>query len=578
MGLQELINLAPDTKKLGLSEERLRAVLPQIRDFVSFWRDYPDMFVDFMQTGNDETRTKKLKLFYYQRVFLRVAARYKYLYAVFPRAYSKSFLSVLTLMIKCVLYPGAKLFVTAGGKEQGAGILKEKVNEICDLIPAFRREIDWTRGKTKEGKDYCEYHFKNGSVLDNIAAKESSRGKRRHAGLLEECVGIDGDMLNEVILPIMQIDRMCACGQPDRNEALNKSQIYVTTAGWKNSFPYQKLIATLVRMVIEPGKAFVMGGTWRVPVAVGLQSRSFINDLRRDSTMNDVSFGREFESIWAGTVQDAFFDGDAFDHCRKIQLPEYEHSGRSSARAYYVIGYDVGRKGCASIATVFKVTPQSQGPAVKSLVCIYELMNAHFEDQAIWLKKTYYKYKARRLVIDGNGLGIGLIDYMVKSQIDHNDDYFPPFGVFNDIDNDYKKYKTDDTELDAMYIIKANAPINTTAHANMQSQINTGKVRFLIDANTAKAKLLGTVKGSKMTPEERQEYLRPYDLTSILRAEMLNLREENTGTNIILKQVNRGIPKDTFSSAEYALYYIRVEEEDRKRKKKFRIADAMFMT
>lgn len=104
-------------------------------------------------------------------------------------------------MIKCILYPGAKLFVTAGGKEQGAGILKEKVNEICDLIPAFRREIDWTRGKTKEGKDYCEYHFKNGSVLDNIAAKESSRGKRRHAGLLEECVGIDGDMLNEVILP-----------------------------------------------------------------------------------------------------------------------------------------------------------------------------------------------------------------------------------------------------------------------------------------------------------------------------------------------------------------------------------------
>lgn len=201
MGLQELINLAPDTKKLGLSEERLRAVLPQIRDFISFWRDYPDIFVDFMQTGNDETRAKKLPLFYYQRVFLRVAARYKYLYAVFPRAYSKSFLSVLTLMIKCILYPGAKLFVTAGGKEQGAGILKEKVNEICDLIPAFRREIDWTRGKTKEGKDYCEYHFKNGSVLDNIAAKESSRGKRRHAGLLEECVGIDGDMLNEVILP-----------------------------------------------------------------------------------------------------------------------------------------------------------------------------------------------------------------------------------------------------------------------------------------------------------------------------------------------------------------------------------------
>ena len=36
-------------------------------------------------------------------------------------------------MIKAILYPGAKLFVTAGGKEQGSGILKEKINELCDL-------------------------------------------------------------------------------------------------------------------------------------------------------------------------------------------------------------------------------------------------------------------------------------------------------------------------------------------------------------------------------------------------------------------------------------------------------------
>lgn len=47
-------------------------------------------------------------------------------------------------------------------------------------MPAFSREIDWRRGKTTEGKDYVHYEFKNGSVLDNLAARESSRGKRRH--------------------------------------------------------------------------------------------------------------------------------------------------------------------------------------------------------------------------------------------------------------------------------------------------------------------------------------------------------------------------------------------------------------
>lgn len=108
----------------------------------------------------------------------------------------------------------------------------------------------------------------------------------------------------------MQIDRRTACGLPDPDEPLNKSQIYVTTAGWKNSFPYQKLIALLVRMVIEPEKAFIMGGTWRVPVAVGLQSRSFINDLRRDATMNDVSFSREFKDL------------DSLNYCELLETPE----------------------------------------------------------------------------------------------------------------------------------------------------------------------------------------------------------------------------------------------------------------
>lgn len=109
--------------------------------------------------------------------------------------------------------------------------MKEKVTEICQLVPAFSREIDWRRGKTQEGKDYVHYEFRNGSVLDNLAARESSRGKRRHGGLMEECVGIDGQILNEVILPIMNVSRRAANGEKDDDEVLNKSQIYVNFFG-----------------------------------------------------------------------------------------------------------------------------------------------------------------------------------------------------------------------------------------------------------------------------------------------------------------------------------------------------------
>lgn len=574
MALQDLLDLSDSRKKIGLSEERVRAVISIGRQYIAYWREYPDMFVDYLlEMGNPQD----FKFFFYQRVFLRIAMRHQYVYAVFPRAYSKSFLSIMTLMIRCILYPKCKLFVTSGGKEQAAGIMKEKVQEICNLIPAFKQEIDWTRGKTLEGKDYAKYVFQNESYFDNIAARESSRGKRRHAGVIEECVGVDGQILSEVIIPTMNISRMCMDGSTHPEEQLNKSQLYITTAGYKNTYPYDKLIQFLVWQIVKPEKAMIMGGTYKIPVLVKLLDKNFVKDLKMDGTFNESSFAREYESKWSGTVEDAFFNSESFDRNRILKQPEKEASGRIGKGGFYVLSMDVGRKGCDSVVCVFKVTPQPQGVSLKQLVNIFTLSDEHFEDQCIKVKKLFYKFKAKRLVIDGNGLGIGLLDYLVKPQIDPDtNELFPDFGVYNDEDGYYKKYRTQNCEQDALYVIKANAPINTEAHANAQTQLSSGKVKMLIDERVAKTKLLGTKVGQNMTPEERAEYLKPFTLTSILKEEMMNLREETEGLNIILKQANRGIRKDKFSAFEYGLYYIKHEEDNKKKKKKFNAKEWCF--
>lgn len=582
MALQDLLDLSTSRKKIGLSEERINAVIPIICKYTAFWREYPDLFVDFLVRGTrTEQKEGEFKFFFYQRVFLRCVMRYQYVYAVFPRAYSKSFLSVMALMVRCILYPGVHLFVTSGGKEQGASILHDKVNEICDLIPSFKREIDWGRGKSQESKDKVRYVFKNGSVLDNLAARESTRGQRRHGGLMEECVGIDDQILREVIIPVMAIPRRAKDGTTHEEEAVNKSQIYITTAGYKNTYPYDRLIGLLVRMITQPDRCMVLGGTWRTPVAVGLQQKTFITDQKNEGTYNEASFEREYESIWSGTVEDAFFNAEIFNRNRILNQPEYEASGRSSKLSYYVLSVDVGRKGCDTVVCIFKVTPQPHGEPIKSLVNIYTMNDTHFEDQAIKLKKLYYKYKARRIVIDANGLGVGLVDFMVKPQINpETSEVIPDFGVYGGTQDDavqeYKKYKTNSTELDVLYLMKANAPINTEAHSITQSVLNSGKIKFLIDERTAKQKLLTTKVGQNMTTEARSDYLRPFSLTTSLREEIMNLREENEGLNIILKQANKSIKKDKFSALEYGLYYIKKIEEDKK-KKKFRAADWMFM-
>ena len=103
MALQDLLKISDNKKKIGISEERIAAIKKPLRQQFAFWRVYPDLFVDFMQTGgkpvylnengqrcykNDKDEEVKLtfSLFFYQRVFLRIGMRYKYVYAVFPRA------------------------------------------------------------------------------------------------------------------------------------------------------------------------------------------------------------------------------------------------------------------------------------------------------------------------------------------------------------------------------------------------------------------------------------------------------------------------------------------------------------
>lgn len=68
--------------KKELTPERISANMSRLRQIVSFWRMYPDLFIDYL-CSLDPNNT--FHFFYYQRVFLRAVMRHKYVYCVFPR-------------------------------------------------------------------------------------------------------------------------------------------------------------------------------------------------------------------------------------------------------------------------------------------------------------------------------------------------------------------------------------------------------------------------------------------------------------------------------------------------------------
>lgn len=579
MALRDILQASNRRKELDSDaiKEEIHNHLDQYRELIAYWRVYPDKLVDYyLSLGNPYN----FKFIFYQRLFLRALFRHKYVYATFVRAWSKSFMSVMALMLKAILYPGAKLFTVAGGKQQSAEILSGKVLEICKLIPAIEREIIWdtrgTRARTAQTKDSVIYTFRNGSTLENIAASEKTRGRRFNSGLMEECVGIDQDILNEVLIPTLNVDRMVQ-GQTDSNEQLNKSQIFVTTAGYKNTYSYEKLIEILCRSVVRPKDAIVLGGSWRVPVIFGLLDKNFVRDLKMDGTFNEDSFEREYESKWTGDIESAFFNSDRFDKQRKINMPEWKYSNKTSKDGYYIMGVDVGRFGCTTEVVIIKVTPGAGDIPRKRIVNIYSFDEEHFGLQALKLKRLFQQYKCRVAVIDGNGLGAGLVDMLTMDTIDPDTgETLYNWGVMNDEDNKYRNMKTDDTIIDAMYIMKANQVLNSEMYAYCQSEINSGRVNFLVDESIAKNKLLSQAQGKKMSQSQRADYLMPFVQTSILKDQMLNLVYENDGAHIILKQASKKIKKDKFSALIYGLYYCKIQEDSRSKKRKRDISKFMF--
>ena len=134
MNLQELMNLTSKKQQSEnniITEERILNQLDNIRLLISFYREYPDLFIDDIK-GEDNN----FKLYDYQRIILRIAMRHRYVYMTLPRGSSKSFLSMLILMLRCILYPGSEMFVTTGGK-----------NKICLLLKKFNKiktpELSW---------------------------------------------------------------------------------------------------------------------------------------------------------------------------------------------------------------------------------------------------------------------------------------------------------------------------------------------------------------------------------------------------------------------------------------------------
>lgn len=100
-------------KGVILTIERIEKYRQLYEKVCQFFSAYPDLYIDMITPADSE-----MTLFFYQRIFLRSLMRFKQVGIIAPRAFSKTFISVLGIILQCIFMPKSKRFICAPKKER----------------------------------------------------------------------------------------------------------------------------------------------------------------------------------------------------------------------------------------------------------------------------------------------------------------------------------------------------------------------------------------------------------------------------------------------------------------------------
>lgn len=511
-------------------------------NFISWALWYPDLFIDLISP-----EIGGIKLDLDQRIFLRCFTRFYSVYGVFPRGWSKTFLEVLGSYVVSIFTPDLEISLTAQTKENASELLEAKHREIIKFYPLLANEIT----RARFSKDDAEIIFTSGARLDILANQQSSKGQRRKRLQIEEAALLNNDLFQDVLEPIVNIPRITIGKQAVVNpEELNGQINFFTTSGFRGSDEFERNIKMIDEMAELKGK-IVIGADWQLACSFGRgETKSQI--LSKKANLSPIFFAQNYESKWVGAVDNALVDINKLLNLRTLTKPE----SKADKDAEYFMGVDVARSvetgNNQSSVAVGKVKRNKNGKITQiMLVNIYTLSNLlNFTTQAVEVKKIRKLFNAKMVIVDSNGLGIGLVDELMKESFDPITG--ESLGCWNTINTDSQPEIADAEKC--LYDLKP------------QSASSDIIVAFIDMVESAKLRILEKKQNADYDIKDKENYVEnilPFVQTDFLVEEISNLQLKPLPSGkVTVDKVIKRYGKDRFSAVAYLCWYIKTFEDN----------------
>ena len=557
---------------------RIEKITEGVGVWTAYYRARPHKFAeDYLHLD--------LKLF--QKILLVAMNISTIFIMIAARGIGKSFISAVFCVIRCILYPGTKICIASGTRGQAINVLEKILLELKPLSKELAMEID--EKETKINGTNAQIVFKNRSYIKVVTSTDSARSNRANILILDEFRMIKKWVIDDVLkkfLTYRRMPRYIELSDEQRKEEWNKEKsmtVWLSSAYTTDHWSYTKCVDTFESMKKGQTRHFICGLPYELSIKEGLLDRSVIEDEYVESDFNELRFQMEYEALWWGISDGAFFDYESISKNRKIQypmLPNKLASMLGNAQAIKIphkqngeiriLSADIAlmssKKNNNDATAIFinQLTPTKAGRYTSNIVYADTHEGLRTDDQALIIRKMFDEYDCDYLVLDTNGLGLGVYDCLARDIVDPDTgEIYPAISCCNNTEMAARCTVIGAEKV--IWAIKASAQFNSDCAFLLREAFRSGRLRLLtaeLDAEEA----LESIKGyNSLSAPDKLQFKLPYIHTTLLIDELTKLQHEEAGGKVRIFEKS-GMRKDRYSSLSYN-YYVATQLESKMSKR-----------
>lgn len=507
-----------------------------------------------------------LSLKWFQQILLWCMMHYNFVMYLAARGQGKTYLTALFCCVRCILFPGTKIVVSSGTLKQANEVLLKIQDDFMKQSSILRSEIE----KCNIGQNDASIYFKNGSWIKTRTSSENSRSARANCIVVDEFRMVDETVINTVLRKFLTSPRQPKYLQKPEYAHMQErnKEIYMSSAYFKSSWAYRKAQSYTLNFFDDTKKYFICGLPYQVSVREGLLSRSQLEDEMSEADYNELVQQMEMECLWFGDTDGSLFKFDELTARRrlrkafpplsfcndKITIPKLTATGKRILSIDVALMQSTKKKKNDASAIFINDLIQVNDTAYQSNFVYGETFEGLKTDElGMIVMKYFYEYQCTDLVLDTNGIGLGVYDFITKDQIcQENGKRYQAMTCINDKDMAERCKVREANKV--VWSVKANANFNNEICVLLRNGIQNGKINFLIPEQDADSSLKETYKGYfKMSPTEQAKLKMSYIQTTFAVYELVKLDHEVKNGNIKVKEVE-GMRKDRYSSIAYSYW------------------------